>query len=154
MRAELIPLKGFVKRLARSKSGNATLIVALGLPMLIGSAGFGTDLAQWYMWKREMQFAVDQAAIAGAWARATDATKNNYQTRARQEYHANLAVTADFATEAGVQLADYNGGSQNSVLVTASATRQLPFSSYLTGSATTIAVSAKAVVDGGTVYTT
>jgi Flp pilus assembly protein TadG len=149
-----MPLKGFARRLARSKSGNATLIVALGLPMLIGSAGFGTDLAQWYMWRREMQFAVDQAAIAGAWARASDATKNTYVTRARQEYHANLAVTADFATEAGVQLADYNGGNQNSVLVTASATRQLPFSSYLTGNSTTIGVSAKAVVEGGTVFTT
>jgi Flp pilus assembly protein TadG len=154
MRALTIPLKGFAKRLARCRSGNATIIVALGMPMLIGGAGFGTDLAQWYMWKRELQFAVDQGAIAGAWARASDSTKTTYVTRAKQEYHNNLAVTSSFATDATVQLADYNGGIQNSVLVTASATRLLPFSSYLTGSATTISVSAKAVVEGGTVFTT
>jgi Flp pilus assembly protein TadG len=154
MRKLHFPLKGFAKRLAKAESGNALMIVALGLPMLIGGAGFGTDLAQWYMWRRELQFAVDQGAVAGAWARAESSTKATYITRARQEYHANLSVTSDFATEATVQLADYNGGSQNSVLVTASATRQLPFSSYLTGNSTTIAVSAKAVVEGGTVFTT
>jgi Flp pilus assembly protein TadG len=154
MRTLHFPLKGFAKRLAKAQSGSAALIVALGMPMLIAGAGFGTDLAQWYMWKRELQFAVDQAAIAGAWARADASTKNTYSTRATQEYNANLSITSDFASTPRVQLADYNGGTQNSVLVSASATRSLPFSSYITGSSTKISAVARAVVEGGTIFTT
>ena len=59
-------------------SGNATLIVALGAPVLIGGAGLGVDLAQWYMWKGELQFAVDQAGVAGAWAMVDEDTDENF----------------------------------------------------------------------------
>src|SRR3989337_306726 len=69
-------------------SGNTTMLVALGMPMLIGGAGLGVDLAQWYMWKRELQYAVDQAAIAGAYARLESATELTYITRATQEFEA------------------------------------------------------------------
>ena len=74
------------------------MMVALGLPMLIGGAGFGTDMAQWYMWKRELQFAVDQAALGGAWAKASNPTavQTTYLVRARQEYDANLSVVKNF----------------------------------------------------------
>ena len=54
------------QRLKASKSGNAALLVALGLPVLIGSSGLAVDVSQWYMWKQELQFAADQAALAGA----------------------------------------------------------------------------------------
>jgi Flp pilus assembly protein TadG len=49
----------FIHRLLASRGGNAALIVALGMPALIGGAGLAVDTAQWYMWKRELQFAVD-----------------------------------------------------------------------------------------------
>jgi Flp pilus assembly protein TadG len=149
MRKLHIPLKGFAKRLAKAKSGNATMIVALGLPMLIGGAGFGTDLAQWSMWKRELQFAVDQGALGGAWAKASPLTavQTTYLTRARQEYDANLSVVKNFsgANNPTIALANYETGTNNSVVVTASVTKRLPFSSLLTNDATTISVRAQAI---------
>lgn len=134
-------------------SGNATLIVALGAPVLIGGAGLGVDLAQWYMWKRELQFAVDQAAVAGAWAQTDVDTRANYVARAQQEFTANTSVTTSFATTPTVQLANYAGGNSNSVVVRASATKTLPFSSFLTGSSATISAYAQASFTAGTTFT-
>jgi hypothetical protein len=88
-------------------------------------------MAQLYMWKRELQHSVDQAALAGAWALAYDKNSTNYETRALQEFNSNLAVTTSFASTPTVQLGSYDGGNNNSVIVTASVAKQLPFSSYL-----------------------
>jgi Flp pilus assembly protein TadG len=149
MRALHIPLKGFAKRLAKANSGNAMMIVGLGLPMLIGGAGFGTDLAQWYMWKRELQFAVDPGALAGAWAKASPLTavQTTYYARAEQEYNANLSVVKNFtgAADPTIGLANYETGTNNSIVVSASVTKRLPFSSLLTNEATTISARAQAI---------
>ena len=40
--------------------------------MVIGGGGMAIDFAQFYLWKRELQFANDQAAIAAAIAEALD----------------------------------------------------------------------------------
>lgn len=134
------------------KSGNATVLLALGMPMLVGGAGLGVDLAQWYSWKRELQFAVDQAAIAGAWARAAEPNGSTFRVRARQEYAANLQVTADFDSGPTITLEDYDSGTDNSIMVVASATSMLPFSAFLTGSSTTVSVSAQAIYEPGVTY--
>lgn len=141
-----------VSELKCSTSGNATLLVALGMPALIGGAGLAVDTAQWYLWKRELQFAVDQAALAGAWARTDADTEDLYDTRAAQELTSNLSVTSDFVAEPDVGLADYNGGTDNSVVVSVTATKRLPFSSFLTGSAATIYASAQATYAEGDTY--
>lgn len=60
------PLRAWLQNLKTDTGGNAALLVAIGLPSLIGSAGLAVDVAQWYMWKNELQYAVDQAALAGA----------------------------------------------------------------------------------------
>ena len=147
-------ISNFCRRLRRSTSGNAALIVAMGMPMLIGGAGLGVDVTQWYMWKRELQFAVDQAALAGAWARLDDSLKNDYATRATQEYNANLAITEAFASAPNVRLVNFGTGASNSVLVTASASKELPFSSFLTGESATVSVSSQASFEGGQSYST
>ena len=146
IRRKLAGLKG-------NTSGNATLLVALGMPILIGGSGLAVDTAQWYTWKRELQFAVDQAALAGAWARSNDTSRSTYATRARQEFTANLATTSTIAATPTVTLASYNSGSQNSVVVSASAARRLPFSSMLTGHTTTVAVYAQASYTAGLSFT-
>ena len=140
------------RRLRRNQGGNATLLVALGMPALIGGAGLAVDTAQWYMWKRELQYAVDQAAIAGAWSRAKDPSGTMYQARARMEFSSNKSIV-DFATTPTVALADYLGGDDNSVVVTTSATRMLPFSGFLTGRAATIGAMAQASFEAGDTYT-
>ena len=139
-----------LRRLKSCASGNATLLLALAMPALIGATGYAVDTAQWYTWKRELQFATDQAAIAGAWAMSDSTTQSTYQNRATQQYNNNLAVTVNFATAPTVQLASYNGGTDNSVIVTASATKMLPFSSLITGTPTTVAVSSQAQFKEGT----
>ena len=145
-------LRGFWKRFRRDTWGNAAILVGFGAPALIGGAGFAVDTAQWYLWKRELQLAVDQAAVAGAWALARDESSSYYQTRAQQEYDANLAVTKGFASEPRIGLADYAGGSGNSLLVQASASQQLPFTSFLTGEAATITATAQATYQEGGEY--
>lgn len=147
-------IRSLMRALAKSTSGNAALLTALGLPAMIGGAGFAVDTAQWYMWKRELQFAVDQAALAGAWARTQTATKNAYSTRALQEFNANLSTTADITVAPpAVSLSNYAGGNSNSVTVSASVRKTLPFSSFLTGGGTTISVYAQAAYTSGASFT-
>nr|WP_298927953.1 TadE/TadG family type IV pilus assembly protein [uncultured Erythrobacter sp.] len=143
----------FLSRLRKSRRGNALMIVATGLPVLIGGAGFAVDTAQWYMWKRELQHAVDQAAYAGAFARSNPDAENTYATRAKQEYDANIAKVDGFDATPTISLADYAGGTQNSVVVTSTASKVLPFSSFLTqGSAATIRATAQASFQAGGQY--
>ena len=141
-----------LRQLRRNRSGNATFMVALGAPALIGAAGFAIDTAQWYMWKRELQHSVDQAAYAGAWALAREESSDTYATRARQEFDANIAKTSEYVSEPTIQIADYAGGTANSVVVTATASKLLPFSSFLTGSAATVRATAQASFAEGLNY--
>jgi Flp pilus assembly protein TadG len=129
------------------------MMVALGMPVLIGGTGLAVDTAQWYSWKQELQFATDQAAMAGAYAASKEMTEGDYATRADQEYTANLQVTDSFASEPSISLANYSGGTLNSVLVSASATKELPFSGFLTNAGTTITVRSQAQFEAGATYT-
>lgn len=146
-------IRRIIRRLKRNTSGNATLLVAMGMPVLIGSAGIAVDTAQWYMWKRELQYAVDQAALAGAWARANTTTQSSYTTRAQQEFTSNLSTLTTIASTPQVALANWNNGTNNSVVVTASAAKPLPFSSFLTGKTVTVTAFAQASFTAGIGYT-
>ena len=145
-------VKRLIKSLRRNSSGNVLMVFALGMPVFVGGAGLAVDTAQWYMGKREMQYAVDQAALAGAWLRVGGSTGNVYQTRAQQELAANLQIV-DFEGTPSIALANYAGGTNNSVLVTLSASQALPFSSMLMGHGATIAVRAQASFERGRTFT-
>lgn len=146
-------IRNFLNRLRDCKSGNALIIVATGMPVLIGGAGFAVDTAQWYMWKRELQHAVDQAAYAGAFARSNPDTEDTYSQRAEQEYDANIQKVIDFDSEPQISLTDYAGGTDNSVLVTATASKELPFSSFImNGKSATIRATAQASFLAGGQY--
>ena len=145
-------IKRFMKSLGRSTSGNVLILFAAGAPVFIGGAGLAVDTAQWYMWKREMQYAVDQAALAGAWSKVGGTTGEEYKTRAQQEITANLQVV-NFQGTPSITLADYGGKTNNSVLVSLSASKELPFSKLLMKSGTTITVSAQAKFEKALTYT-
>ena len=145
----------FLQRLRRNKSGNATILMALGMPALIGAAGLGVDMAQLYMWKRELQHSADQGAIAAAWALAYDDKSSNYEKRAQQEFAANLNQVSPLVADnykPAVSLAGYDGGVNNSVIVTAQASKKLPFSSYFMNKGYTVSVRAQASFEAGATY--
>jgi Flp pilus assembly protein TadG len=128
------------------------MIVALGVPALIGGAGLAVDFSQWFLWKRELQLATDQAAMAAAWARIDSHTQDSYLQRGTQDYYANLAVTSGFASTPTFAIADYANGNDNSIVVTATASRSLPFSSFIMHSAVTIQASSQATFAAGANY--
>nr|WP_298896448.1 pilus assembly protein TadG-related protein [uncultured Altererythrobacter sp.] len=146
-------LKKFSRKLRRSKSGNAAILVALGMPALMGGAGLAVDTAQWYLWQRELQFAADQAALAGAWARGNGDTGTTYVTRADQEFSDNLSIIANNGATHAASLADWGTGTQNSVIVSAEVVADLPFASFVTGRNTTIRVNAQATFERTDEYT-
>lgn len=145
-------LAGLASRLLCAREANATLLMAVGMPVLVGGAGLAVDTAQWYQWKGELQYAADQAAIAGAWARVNDPSGDSYRSRALEEFASNQQVVT-FAAPPSVALANFNDGANNSVLVTATATKELPFSGFLTGNGVSITVRAQATFKAGATYT-
>ena len=148
----LVSLERFFRRLRESKSGNAAILLAFAMPSMIGSAGLAVDVSQWFMWKRELQFAVDQAALAGAWAQTDEATSSAYKARATTELAENLSLTGTIAGTPTVNLANFGTGTNNSVVVTTTATKTLPFVGFLTGRGATVKVSAQAKFANGTSY--
>lgn len=131
------------------------MFTALAMPMLIGFAGLAVDLSQWYMWKRELQFAIDQAAIAGAFAYSDSETSADYQTHAQLEYESNIGVVGGFDATPTISLVDWDSGSLNAISVTGSVSRILPFSSLFMRTPTNVSATAWATFEGGngTVYT-
>ena len=55
-------MRNFMTKIWHDKRGNALIIAAAALPLLIGSAGLATDTIQWALWKRQLQRAADSAA--------------------------------------------------------------------------------------------
>ena len=135
----------FLQRLRSDTSGNALMLVAMGAPVIFGATGMGVDLAQVYMWKRELQYAADQAAVAGAWARGNGDVGVQYSTRAGQEFAANLSTTTHYSPSVNAELANWDGGTDNSVVVSGTLTTRLPFSQIVLNHDTTISVSAQAI---------
>lgn len=138
-------LNSMMRRLKADTSGNAMLLVALGAPVLFGSAGLGVDMAQYYMWKREIQYAVDQGALAGAWSRGNGDTGTEYKTRAKQEFYINLSETKDYLLTHFIELQTYDGQANNSVYMTATVSAELPFTKVVMKEGMTVAVEAKAI---------
>ena len=78
----------FIKSLWRDRRGNALVIAAASLPLVLGSAGLASDTIEWALWKRQLQRAADSAALAGVYAKVesqsytaaitTDLARNNH----------------------------------------------------------------------------
>ena len=57
-----------LRRLFHNHSGNVAVMAALCLPLILGGAGLGVDTIQWVLAKRQLQGAVDGAAISGVYS--------------------------------------------------------------------------------------
>ena len=114
------------KQFARDKGGNVLLIAGAGMTVLVGGAGLGVDTVNWYLWKRQMQQAVDTSATAGALSLAQG---HGFDSSARSE----LARTANnvFVIEriANPPQTGAFQGQRDAVEVIATTSFILPFSS-------------------------
>ena len=63
-----------LKRFVRDESGAYAIVAALLMPVLIGTAGLGTEVAWWYFKHKNMQSAADSGAVSAATDGTTDLT--------------------------------------------------------------------------------
>jgi hypothetical protein len=68
--------------------GASIIIFALSLPILIGFIGLGVETSYWYLERRELQEAVDSAALAGAFEKL----QNGSVTQIRLDSAAGAAI--------------------------------------------------------------
>ncbi len=142
----------FLRNLWKDRRGNALVMIALGLPLLVGSAGLATDTIQWAVWKRQLQRAADSAALAGVHAIvlenyvdgcssgstvAYDLTKNNHVLLG----NANTGCAVENSPTSGAYVGD-----PNAVKVTLSVQKRLGFSSLFLSTAPVVRASATATV--------
>jgi len=57
-----------LKRFLRDESGSYTIVLGLLMPVLIGTAGLGTEVAWWLYLHKDMQSAADSGAVSAATA--------------------------------------------------------------------------------------
>ena len=124
-------MRNFMTKIWGDKRGNAMIIAAAALPLLIGSAGLATDTIQWALWKRQLQRAADSAAIAGVYDRvaaasATTGTAAAVTKDLSLNNHTGMALQATYPK---VTFPANSGIQQNQVRVELAIQRQLSFSS-------------------------
>ena len=132
----------WLRSLLRDNRGNALVIGAATLPLVIGAAAIGVDTIHLSVSKRQLQRAADSAAIAGARARAQSMPVNtavNYDLGLNNDVALNGAPTIQNAPAVGAFTAD-----QNAVRVVLTAQRSVPFISFFTSAQMNITVEATA----------
>jgi len=148
----------FVRKLWHNKRGNAIMIAAACLPMIVACAGLASDTIQWTLWKRQLQRAADSGAIAGVYDRQAasgststvpatvshDLTLNDHTWMSLAtgypdiKYDANCPVTSTAAMS-------------NRVCVTLGIRQALPFSSlFLSSGPLIVATATAATISTGT----
>ena len=60
--------KGLLRRFRRDQSGTYMIVIALAMPVLVGTAGLGTEVGWWLYTHKNMQSAADSAAVSAATA--------------------------------------------------------------------------------------
>jgi len=139
-----------LKSLLRDSSGNALIVCASALPLVIGAAAIGVDTIQVSVAKRQLQRAADSAAVAGASAR-------NQNRDVRAAVNRDLGLNNDMALSGAplIENAPTVGtyaGNTRAVRVQLTAQRTLPFVSFFTGEATTVRTEATAMAVFGGQY--
>lgn len=140
-------MRTFLRKIWEDKRGNALILAAAALPLLLGSAGLATDTIQWALWKRQLQRAADSAAIAGAYDRVQhDGSTSNASTAVDHDLTLNNSLdTAKYPLIVkDVTFPANSGNQQNQVRVVLGVQRPLSFSSMFMSSAPLIRTTAQA----------
>ena len=134
----------FLKSLWRDRHGNALVIAAAALPLVLGSAGLASDTIEWALWKRQIQRAADSAALAGVYAKIQGAS---YSTAVNNDLTNNnhVGITTTVTPNSPPPSGAYSGDA-NAVRVTLAVQKQLSFSSLFIAAAPTITASATATI--------
>ncbi|HEU0098301.1 MAG TPA: Tad domain-containing protein [Allosphingosinicella sp.] len=135
----------WIRDLVSSERGNVFVVGAAVMPLLLGSAAFAVDTIQLSVWKRQLQRAADSSAIAGAYAVSLgDETHDAVHRDLDKNAFPLLSQEEDIFE--GPSL-----GFEQTVKVTLTATRELPFMSIFTRHPTTmVAEATAALVNDGT----
>lgn len=139
-------MRNFLAELARNTKANILAIGAFGAFAMIGGGGLAVDAVYWYLWKRQLQQAVDSGALAGAYAlssglavsaaAADDIDKNS-----------NTAIVVQSVTSppaSGAYAAD-----ATAVEVIATTSQELPFTSLFLAPPTIRSRAVSAFVSAG-----
>ena len=135
----------FMKSLWRDRRGNAILVAAAAMPMVIGAAGLATDTIQWTLWKRELQRAADSAAFAGVYAKAdSQSVSSAVATDIARNNKTGIAIKTGYPVITFPTSTNYT----NAVRVQLAVQKRLAFSSlFLTTAPTITAAGTAAMID-------
>ncbi|OWQ98653.1 hypothetical protein CDQ92_00005, partial [Sphingopyxis bauzanensis] len=108
-------------KILQNQRGGTLLLTALSMSGLVGATGLAVDVAQWFLWKRELQYAVDQAAVSGAYSLSKDA-QGKWRERALSEFNGNRQIVT-FNSSPHIRIANFGDNQNNSVIVEVKASR-------------------------------
>ena len=143
-------MRNHLRNLWNDKRGNALILAAAALPLLLGSAGLATDTIQWALWKRQLQRAADSAAIAGVYDRVAHAGgTTNVSTAVDHDLglnqHTNIGLMSSYPQ---LSYPADAGSNKNQVRVVLRVQRSLSFSSMFMAAAPMITATAQAATVG------
>ncbi|HKX92653.1 MAG TPA: pilus assembly protein TadG-related protein [Sphingomicrobium sp.] len=140
-------MTGFFKKLWRDKRGNALVIAAAALPLVIGSAGLASDTIQWALWKRQLQRAADSGAIAGVYAIVQDeGSRGNVTTAVDRDLTHNSHIGYTTTKVVGAPTSGSYTADPYAVQVQLSVQKKLSFSGMFMSYIPTITATATATV--------
>jgi Flp pilus assembly protein TadG len=131
-------------KLLRDRRGNALVIGAAAMPLLVGGAAAAVDTIQLSVAKRQLQRAADSAALAGAYGLAQDRSIAESVTHAlalNNQIPLTGAPTIENAPTAGP-----NAGDIRAVRVVLAVQSRIPFMAFFTGQHATVTAEATAAI--------
>jgi Flp pilus assembly protein TadG len=125
-------MREHLHRLVQDVRGNVLVLTGAGIFALIGGGGLGVDTVHWFLWKRQIQQAVDSGALAGAHAlgQGANATAQATAELTRTSNRPFIIERLTTPPSAGAFTGD-----NRAVELVASTSARLPFSSMFLGTA-------------------
>ena len=146
-------LLALIRDLWRDRRGNAILIVAAGIPLLVAAAGLGVDTFSLSILKRQLQRAADSGALAGGYAMVNDADLAGIETAVDRDLTINEMRTR-LSENPTVEEISWSGTSVSGATTTRPAVRvalaapgHTPFINFFLRRTITVAAEATAAPD-------